>query len=191
MKKLTVLSLMLLASTWSFAQSFSIGPKAGINISNYTGGDIDADALVGYHFGGVVNYGFGNVFSIQPEVLFSTQGAKVSNGGARNDFKVNYVTIPVMFKFKSNGGFYFEAGPQAGFRTSSDLGDQTINSFAKNLDLSVGAGIGFQSKIGLGIGARYIAGLSKVGDFSGQNINPDFRNSVIQASVFWAIPFVK
>jgi len=191
MKKLTILSLMLLASTISFSQSFSIGPKAGINISNYSGGDIDAEALVGYHVGAVINYGFGKVFSIQPEVLFSTQGAKVNNGGQKTDFKIGYVTIPAMLKFKTNGGFYFEAGPQAGFRTSSDLGNQTINNFAKNLDISVGAGIGFQSKIGLGIGARYIAGLTKVGNFSGQNIDPDFRNSVIQASVFWAIPFIK
>ena len=191
MKKLTILSLMLLTSTLSFSQSFSLGPKAGVNISNYTGGDIDSDALVGYHLGAVLNYGFGDVFSIHPEVLFSTQGAKVSNGGAKSDFKISYVTVPIMLKFKTNGGFYFEAGPQAGFRTSSDLGDQSINNFAKNLDISLGAGIGYQSKIGLGVGARYIAGLTKVGNFSGQNINPDFRNSVIQASIFWAIPFKK
>jgi hypothetical protein len=38
---------------------------------------------------------------------------------------------------------------------------------------------------------RYIAGLSKVGDFTGTNIDPDFKNSVIQASLFWAIPLVK
>lgn len=191
MKKLTILCVMLLASTFSFAQSFSIGPKAGINISNYTGGNIDSDALIGYHFGGVLNYGFGKVFSIQPEVLFSSQGAKVNNAGAKTNFKISYVTVPVMLKFKTNGGFYFEAGPQVGFRTSSDLGNQTINNFAKNLDLSVGAGIGFQSSIGLGIGVRYIAGLTKVGDFTRQDIDPDFKNSVIQASLFWAIPFVK
>ncbi|WP_221393792.1 porin family protein [Dyadobacter sp. NIV53] len=191
MKKLTILSLMLLASTISFSQSFSFGPKAGINISNYTGGNIDSKALVGYHIGGMLNYGFGNVFSIQPEVLFSTQGAKVNNGGEKNDFKISYVTVPVMLKLKASGGFYFEAGPQIGFRTSSDIPDQTINNFAKGLDLSLGAGIGFQSKMGLGIGARYIAGLSKVGNFSGSNIDPDFKNSVIQASVFWAIPIIK
>nr|WP_298935645.1 porin family protein [uncultured Dyadobacter sp.] len=191
MKKLLLSFALLTASTYSFAQSFSIGPKAGINISNYTGGNIESDALVGYHIGGVINYGFGDHFSIQPEVLFSTQGAKVTNEGIKNDFKISYVNVPVMLKLKTTGGFYIEAGPQIGFRTSSDIPDQTINNFAKNLDLSVGAGIGYHSRVGLGVGARYIAGLSKVGDFSGSNINPDFKNSVIQASVFWAIPFKK
>jgi len=191
MKKLTILSLMLLASTISFSQSFSIGPKAGVNISNYTGGDIDSKAMIGYHVGAVINYGFGKVFSIQPEVLFSTQGAKIKNDSKNEDYKIGYVNIPVMLKFKTGGGFYFEAGPQVGFRTSSDVPDQTIDNFAKSLDLSLGAGIGYQSKIGLGIGARYVAGVSKVGDFSGSNIDPDFRNSVIQASIFWAIPIFK
>lgn len=191
MKKLPLLFALLLASTCSFAQKFSLGPKAGINISNYTGGNIESDALVGYHIGGVLNYGFGDHFAIQPEVLFSTQGAKVNNAGAKNDFKISYLTVPVMLKFKTTGGFYLELGPQVGFRTSSDVPDQTINNFAKNLDLAAGAGIGYHSSIGLGIGARYLAGLSKVGDFTGRDIDPDFKNSVIQVSIFWAIPFVK
>jgi hypothetical protein len=191
MKKLIVICLMLVASTSAFSQSFSIGPKAGINVSNYTGGDIESDALVGYHIGGIINYGFGEVFSIQPEVLFSTQGAKVSNAGQKNDFKISYLTVPVMLKFKTKGGFYLELGPQVGFRTSSNIPDQTINNFAKGLDLAAAGGLGFQSNIGLGVGVRYVAGLSKVGDFNAGNINPDFRNSVIQASIFWAIPFVK
>lgn len=191
MKKLLIVAVLLASVQSSFAQSFSIGPKAGLNISNYTGGDIESDALVGYHLGGVINYGFGKVFSIQPEVLFSTQGAKVDNQGARSDFRISYVTVPVMLKFKTNGGFYVEFGPQAGFRTSTDIPDQTINNFAKNLDLAAAGGIGYQSPIGLGVGVRYVAGLSKVGDFTGQNISPDFKNSVIQASIFWAIPLVK
>lgn len=191
MKKLLLAAALLISVQSAFAQKFSIGPKAGLNISNYTGGDIESDALVGYHLGGIINYGFGKVFSLQPEVLFSTQGAKVNNAGNKSDFKISYVTVPVMFKFKTNGGFYVEFGPQAGFRTSTNIPDQTINNFAKNLDLGAAAGIGYHSPIGLGVGIRYVAGLSKVGDFTGQDIDPDFKNSVIQASIFWAIPLVK
>jgi len=191
MKKLLLAAALLISVQSAFAQKFSIGPKAGLNISNYTGGDIESDALVGYHLGGIINYGFGKVFSLQPEVLFSTQGAKVNNAGNKSDFKISYVTVPVMFKFKTNGGFYVEFGPQAGFRTSTNIPDQTINNFAKNLDLAAAAGIGYHSPIGLGVGVRYVAGLSKVGDFTGQDIDPDFKNSVIQASIFWAIPLVK
>ncbi|WP_159476814.1 porin family protein [Dyadobacter sp. 3J3] len=190
MKKITLAILFAAMSTFSFAQSFSIGPKAGVNISNYSGGNINSDAKVGYHFGGLLNFGFGSIFSIQPEVLFSTQGAKVESAGSKKDFKTNYLNIPVMLKFRIANGFYIEGGPQAGFKLSESIPDQTINNFAKNLDLSVGAGLGYQSDAGLGIGLRYMAGLSKVGDFSSTEIKPDFKNSVVQVSVFWVIPLI-
>ena len=113
------------------------------------------------------------------------------NNGNQSDFKIGYITVPVMLKLKAKGGFYVEFGPQAGFKISTDVPDQTINNFAKNLDIAAAAGIGYQSPIGLGVGVRYVAGLSKVGNFSSQTIDPDFKNSVIQASLFWAIPLVK
>jgi hypothetical protein len=191
MKKLPVTILLLALSTFSFAQTFSFGPKAGLNVSNYSGGDINSDAKVGYHLGGILNFGFGEFFSVQPEVLFSTQGAKVENAGSKKDFKINYLNIPVMLKFRIASGFYIEGGPQAGFRLTESIPDQTINNFAKGLDLSAGAGLGYQSEAGIGLGLRYMAGLSKVGDFSGKEISPDFKNSVVQASVFWIIPIIK
>ncbi|MGG7665482.1 porin family protein [Dyadobacter sp. BHUBP1] len=188
MRKISLLVLLSVFSSAAFAQSFSIGPKAGINISNYTGSDIESDALVGFHLGGILNFGIGQVFSIQPEVLFSTQGAKIDNGGKR-EFKTSYVTVPVMLKFRAKGGFYFELGPQASFKTGEDVPDQTIDHFAKNLDLAGAVGLGYQANFGLGIGGRYIAGFSKVGDFDkNAAMNPDFKNSVIQLSLFFAIP---
>jgi hypothetical protein len=191
MKKLSITLILCAMTITSFAQSFGFGPKAGVNLSNYQGGNIQTEAKAGYHFGGMLNFGFGNVFSIQPEVLFSTLGAKVESSGSKADFKINYLTVPVMLKFRTRSGFYLEAGPQAGFRLSESVPDQTIDHFAKNLDISLGAGLGYQTNIGLGIGVRYVAGLSKVGDFSSQEINPDFKNSVIQGSLFWVIPIVK
>lgn len=193
MKKLSLTLMMLCAvTTFTFAQSFSFGPKVGVNVSNYTGGNIESDALVGFHLGGILQFGIGQHFAIQPEVLFSTQGAKLNNGNLDGvKYKTNYVGVPVMFKLRTTGGFYIEAGPQFSFRTSEDIPNQTFDHFAKNLDLAAAAGLGYQSPIGLGIGARYIAGLSKVGDFSGNNIDPNFKSSVIQVSLFWAIPVIK
>lgn len=79
-----------------------------------------------------------------------------------------------------------EAGPQLGFRAHES--SSSIDSLAKSTDLSLAAGLGYHSKIGLGIGARYTAGLSKVGDFKPRNgINPDFKNSVIQLSIFYTL----
>lgn len=189
MKKIFFALVFAALSTVGYSQAVQFGPKVGVNISNYTGGNIKSESIVGAHFGGILAFNFGNNFAIQPEVLFSTQGAKIENiNGDKSEFKANYVSIPVMLKLRTNGGLYIEAGPQVAFKAGEKSGDQTINDFANGLDLALGAGIGYETKIGLAIGARYVAGLSKVGDFQSSNINPDFKNSVIQVGLYWAIP---
>lgn len=187
MKKMMLIAV-LFCSTATFAQRFQIGAKAGGNLSNYTGGNFETNALFGYHVGGFLNFKFGNVFSVQPEVLYSSQGAKYDDLGGKSTLKVGYISVPVMAKAKFNT-FYVEAGPQFSFKTSEDgdIPNQPINNFAKDLDLSLGAGLGFHSKSGFGIGARYLAGLTKVGDFNSSNVDPDFKNSVIQLSAFFTL----
>jgi hypothetical protein len=190
MKKIVFVALLFM-STASFSQGFQIGIKGGVNISNYTGGDLKTNTLVGFHVGGMLDFMITKAFAIQPEVLFSSQGATYDNGiGGKNNLKVNYINVPVMAKLNF-GNLYIEAGPQVGFKASEDThnGNETINNFAKNLDLSVGAGIGYHSRSGFGIGGRYMAGVSKVGDFDKSYFNksPDFKNSVIQISVFYTL----
>ncbi|MBO9561321.1 MAG: PorT family protein [Niastella sp.] len=189
MKKLIVAACLLMSAT-SFAQTFQLGIKGGVNVSNFTGGNfenIDKKSLVGFHAGGFVSFFLGDNFAIQPEVLFSSQGAKLKNAGNEQNLKVSYINVPVMLKYRFNGGFYLEAGPQIGFKVNEKTDDMQIDDFAKSTDLSVAGGLGFHSSMGLGIGARYTAGLSKVGDFDAGNIDPDFKNGVIQVSLFYTL----
>jgi hypothetical protein len=192
MKNLIMILLLVAAINPVIAQNFSGGLKAGVNIANFTGGDfdnLDKKALVGFYAGGFLNFRLGAV-SLQPEVLVSTAGAKFENvdssifGYGNSSYRLIYLSVPVMLKYRTAGGFYLEVGPQVGFKLSEDVTDQSVDDFAKNLDLSIGAGLGFQTKGGLGIGGRYIAGLSKVGDFEpSQGVDPDFKNIVIQLGI--------
>ncbi len=188
MKKLLFVSLVAVGLSAN-AQKISFGLKAGANITNFTGGDfseVTKKALVGFYGGAYLNFSLANTFFIQPEALIATQGAKFEDAGQTENYKLTYVTVPVMFKYKSMSGFYLEAGPQVGFKISESLPDQTIKNFAKNLDLSLAAGLGFQTSSGFGVGARYVAGLSKVGDFdASEGVNPDFKNSAIQVGIFY------
>ena len=185
MKKLLILPAMLMVS-FTYGQ-LSLGLKGGVNISNFTGGDfstVEKSALIGFHAGGLMHFRFGNLI-LQPELLFSTQGATLEKAGVESDYKVSYVTIPVMLQYEMASGFYLEGGPQVGFKVSEDIPDMTIEDFAKGNDLSVGLGLGYHAKGGFGIGARYNVGISKVGDFSSSNIDPDFQNAVIQVGIFY------
>jgi hypothetical protein len=189
MKK-NILFVLLLVSTASFAQHFELGAKAGVNISNFSGAsneaDLKAKSLIGFHAGGFVSLFLGNNFAIQPEVLLSTQGAKLEQTGSKTDYKLTYINVPVMLKYRSNGGFYLEAGPQIGFKVNEKV-DGTSEDFANSTDLSIAGGLGYHSPIGLGIGARYTAGLSKLGDFNASTTKPDWKNGVIQVSLFYTL----
>jgi len=190
MKK-NILFILLLVSSASFAQHFELGAKAGANISNFTGAsneaDLKAKTLVGFHVGGFVSLFVGNNFAIQPEVLLSTQGAKIENGSEKRDLTLTYINIPVMLKYRSNGGFYLEAGPQIGFKIHEKKYGSS-EDFAKSTDFSIAGGLGYHSPIGLGIGARYTAGISKLGDIDISNpTTPDWKNGVIQISVFYTL----
>lgn len=186
MRKMVIVPLMLV-SLITFAQTFQPGIKAGVNISNFTGGDfntVEHKALVGFHGGGLLRFKFDH-FVIQPEVVFSSQGSKIKDSSFEANYKISYVNIPVLLQYESDGGFYVEAGPQFGFKVSEDIPNSNIDNFAKSTDLSIALGLGYISKIGLGIGGRYNVGVSRVGDFDASDISPDFKNGVIQISLFW------
>ena len=189
MKKVFFVSFLVVGISAN-AQHFSIGLKAGTNISNFTGTpsvELTNKALVGFYGGAYLNFWLGKNFTFQPEALISTQGAKFTEGSTSEKFNLTYVNVPVMFKYKTDGGFYVEAGPQVGFKLSESVPeDQTAEEFAENLDLSIGAGLGFQSAMGLGVGARYLAGISKVGDFDASD-RPNFKNSVIQIGISYTL----
>jgi hypothetical protein len=190
MKKLMLICLVLV-STKSFSQSFfkrfEFGLKAGANYSNFTNASFPTDPLVGFHAGATVAFKITNNFLIQEEFLFSSQGAKIKGSGdlANQDLKVSYITVPILLKYRTNSGFYIEAGSQVGMKAKEEAKGLSAGDFAKKLDLAAVGGIGYQSKMGLGIGARYVYGLSKVGDFNISNINNDFKNNNVQASIFY------
>ena len=185
MKKLFFLPLLLVVGIVNAQLQF--GLKGGVNISNFTGGDfhnIEKSPYVAFHAGGLCGSSLITLV-LQPELLFSTQGAKLDDGTTEETYKISYVNIPIMLQWQFKGGFYVEAGPQAGFKVSEDIPNSAIDEFAKSTDLSIGVGLGFLKRKGLGIGGRYVVGISKVGDFDSANIDPDFKNGVIQFSLMF------
>ena len=191
MKKLLFVPLLLISVTM-FAQTYQFGLKGGINVSNFTGSsldNVDKKALVGFQGGAFLSLLMGDHFAIQPEAVFSSQGARVSTINGDENWRVSYLNIPVELKVRFNG-FYLEAGPQIGFKLNETVPNQSGGSaedFAKNLDFSVNAGLGFHGKSGLGIGARYAVGITKVGNLEDSDFDPNFKNGVAQLFVFYTL----
>ena len=98
MKKLCFVALLatLGFTQQSIAQDIEFGAKAGLNISNFTGGDADRNSLVGFHVGFISEIPLSEKFSLQPELLYSTQGSEAQDVVK---IKVDYLAIPVMAKY--------------------------------------------------------------------------------------------
>lgn len=194
MKKLLLLSAFcVLLSSKGFSQGFmkklsqklEFGIKAGGNYSDFGDAGFSTDPLAGFHAGATIAFKVTNNFLIQEEFLYSQQGAKVLAGplGAQ-EIKLSYVNVPILLKYRTNFGLFVEAGPQVSIKVKEDIAGFQDADFAKKIDFGVAGGIGFQSKMGLGIDARYIYGIEKVME-NPSAVLGEFKNNNIQASIFY------
>lgn len=81
-KNVVLVVILLLFGSKSIAQEASfarLGLKAGINYANYTGSDVNTDAITNFHAGLLVELKIFKNFSLQPELFYSTQGASLKN----------------------------------------------------------------------------------------------------------------
>ena len=141
MKKIILLAgVFSLVSLHSFAQrnphnNIETGLKIGGNMSTLSGG-ASQDFKPSYHFGGFIEFplSYYKKTALQIELMYSSQGYKgkeydqkfieitesgtniKSNGKLKlDDVSLNYVYLPVMFKYYVSDNFSVEVGGQIGY----------------------------------------------------------------------------
>ena len=161
MKKIILTVAAVFALTFANAQDkkkssgdsdeMKFGVKAGYTSSNFTGDISGTQANGGFYIGGLVDFAVSGKFHVQPELLYSIEGAK--------DLKLNYLRIPIMAKYYVAEGFSLQAGPEIAIKAG---GDNTIKDQAKSLDYGLGFGAGYELSSGLMFDARYNLGLNNI-----------------------------
>jgi hypothetical protein len=175
MKKVVFILLLSVVTMNSFyAQTLKIGIKGGLNYANLTDTSIKTDAITSYHAGLITEISLSDSFALQPELLYSTQGASYKNAIGEFKNELGYISIPVLAKIYLNKSISLEMGPQASFLLSKkdEFNLNDYNSF----DFSVNGGLGLKLTKSLFIQARYNLGLSEISK------NADAKNSVFQLS---------
>ena len=172
-----------------------IGVRAGVNLPKFRttdfapGTEPSIQTKTSFHAGLFVNAPLGGMFAIQPGVEYSGQGSKYeAMGSGKGEYDLHYINVPVMFQWKSTGGFLVETGPQAGILLRANNNDvQVPDETFKTLDISWGAGLGYLSRIGLGVNARFNYGLTNTleGDDNNTNTTPQLKNQVIQVGLVY------
>ena len=191
MKKLILTGSILLLALYSYAQGISGGVKAGLNISNqkvsWNGSSIDTKAKAGVHLGGYLVIMLAEKVGIQPEILFSMQGAKYPDYDGKTIF--NYLNVPILARYNINEMFSVHVGPQFGFlltAKSESNGDKSDRKDEfKGTDIGGVIGVGVEWPSGLNCGGRYVIGFSQIS--KDVDDNGEFKNHVFQLYVAYRL----
>lgn len=175
MKKIVTFSLLalLFGVAGVRAQGFHIIPKVGLNLSSLT--NINGNSIAGFNAGVSAEIMFSKHLGIEPGVVFSMQGAKLSGETVHLD----YINIPVYAKLYVIRGLNVFAGPYAGFNVRAKNADQSIKDLVRTADFGLGLGVGYQFGWGLMFSLNYNIGFVNIQKDS------NAKNGVFQLNAGW------
>ena len=201
MRKIALLiALTIFGLTQANAQNF--GFKGGYNYSSFNG-DVAKDntlkGLSGFYVGALLELPLGDVISLQPEVIYSRQGAaweqKNILGEFKKDLKLDYLNIPVMAKVNL-GPLFLQGGVQFGFlvgkpevsytRGAQRVTEKVDKDAYASFDFGVGAGLGVNLSQHFFVEARYTHSLTNALDPNNNSLknahisdDNNFKNGVL------------
>jgi hypothetical protein len=182
MKKIILLGVVLLfVKATSVIGQVNFGLKGGANLTTLKDDANSTDARSAWHAGALAHIHMSKHFAIQPELVYSAQGAEYDNDVK---LKLGYVNIPVLAQFMFGNGFRLQTGPQLGILASSEVknghAETDLEDGIKNMDVAWTFGAGYVGRSGLGVDARYNLGLRDISDN-----HPDLKNRVLQVGLFY------
>jgi hypothetical protein len=216
MKKISLIALALFTGMAVFAQgqpqlrtnmarTTFFGIKGGANwakfdVDNYAGHS--ANNKTSMHAGIFLNIPMGEgALRFQPELLYNGVGSKMRSTTSVGtviseqpyEQDLSYLSLPLMFQVKGNSGLYAEFGPQPSLLLSAKQeGPNNTNSNNKGnfdrFDLALNAGLGFTTRVGFGVHARYSYGLTNVieqGDANNTPNDAELKNRVLQVGIHY------
>ena len=192
MKIVIYLITFLFFTGSSFAQNYNAGIKGGLNLVNLSGDLEETSFKPAYHLGLFGHLMISEDYTLQPEIIYSKQGA--NNEDSDYSYALHYLNVPIIGKFYVSDRINLQIGPQIGFLLDSEFQngiDIGLEDWTKGTSLAIGLGIGYDHEIFV-FDIRYNMGLSNIFDpfeltLPNQTINlgEDFNvnNQVIQFSV--------
>lgn len=182
MKKIILSVIAIIAFGFVNAQEVKFGVKGGGNISNFSGDVEGFNSRVGFNIGAFAEIKLSDKFALQPEVLFSQQGAKLKIAGTFYDgynseyirttlnYNLGYINVPVMFKYYAAKNFAVEVGPQIGFLASAKgkakhegvTSEISIKDFYETIDFGFNFGASYDFTKNIFVEARYNLGISNI-----------------------------
>lgn len=189
MKKTTLILIAFLSFFLSQAQvddrHMDLGVKGGLNFATFNQTGIKYDTRISWNGGILLHMHFATHWAVQPELVFSSQGAEFDFGGSETTYEYSYLNVPILLQYMFLNGLRIETGPQIGFLTSAEVesngNEDDVSRNVEDLDFSWALGASFLFKNGFGINARYNFGIANINNAG----SPSVSNGVFQVGVFY------
>ena len=177
------------------SRNTGFGVKGGYNLNGLRGDDIkgiDRNARSDFHAGVYGQFGFDEFSSIQAELLYSRQGFEANTGtaNARQKYRMDYLSLPIMYVGNFTENLSFHVGPQVSLLTNIKREDKTLDIATNGFNsLDFGGVGGLEARVGPArLGARYNLSLgkifedgpSKTGVVASQFSNSKIYNNLVQ-----------
>lgn len=173
MKKFLICVLVMSAAISASAQ-VKFGVKGGLNMSMLSmsdeDGDYDIDAKPSFYIGALAEFELQTRTSLAIELLYADHGAKYSEDGYEETFKMPSLMLPVLFKCEVVDNLNLGFGPYAsyllkreveyeeeGIKVTADIGE-----YYKDVDFGACVDVEYNLSSGLFVNARYNLGLANI-----------------------------
>ena len=171
MKKVFVIGLLALCFNLHSNAQAKLSVQGGLNLmqmkASAMGLSIEFDADAALNLGVIADFKGKDNFNLRSGLLYNGYSSSLTYDGEKQKTTVNYLSVPLLGRFKVSEGLYAIAGPQLNFllsakerydgSTSDDLKDAIKSTSFSGL---FGAEYQFSDKFRLGV--NYTAGLSNI-----------------------------
>ncbi len=192
----------------------TIGIMAGVNYATVDQdpepGDVEFKYRLGLLAGGFLGYQVNEVFSVEPQVLYSQKGTEVegtgSNSAREGSVRLDYIEVPFLLKFwfpVSNSQMrpFLFAGPVVGFEVNCTLEGEILSvtgptdcektSLVNTKSTDIGGTVGGGVEFGAGgqlvrVDARYTHGFTDINDSGDAR---EIKNRAFAVTVGLGFPF--
>lgn len=180
------------------------GIKGGLNLSNLYVDDVDDENMkLGINAGFYAKLPVTKGFSIQPELIYSNKGSKLTYnnalfGSGEYRFNLHYVEVPVLAVINIAKNFNLHVGPYASYLVAANITDVNENGTVDEVadlnaesfnrfDWGVTGGLAVDAG-NFTIGARYSYGFKEVGESGSiaSQLTSNSKNSVVSVYLGFA-----
>lgn len=192
MKRVCLIFVAIMSlSQFTMGQKTQFGIKGGLNLSSVSDDEVPDNSTSmrpGYHLGGLAHIHISPSFAVQPEIFYSKEGANYDFATYSGKTDLHLIRVPILAQYMTPGGFRVQTGPQFGYITSARHERQDGTEVGKTdidqAELSWTVGLGYLTRSGFGVDARYNHGLTNLYK-EGTHQGKEAKGRVGQIGIFY------